>query len=268
MNIKQRSTLEKYESKLRFKKYSENTIKTYVYYASDFLNNFNTDIYHISKAKAIEFISNKKYSSTAYQNQYISAVKSIYKYVVGVELSGISIERPRKQKKLPRVIDKNHLLSIIDSIQNIKHKAIISLAYSVGLRVSEVINLKISDIDSERMVIYIRNAKGQKDRIVPLSEKILFILREYYQKERPFKYLFNGQNLIQYTSSSCNKIVKKYLGESYHFHLLRHSSFTSMLESGTDISVIQKIAGHQSYKTTLIYTQISNQLLKQANLPI
>lgn len=142
------------------------------------------------------------------------------------------------------------------------------LAYSVGLRVSEVINLKLTDIDSQRMVILIKNGKGKKDRIVPLSENVLKTLREYFKKYRPKKYLFEGQNRDTYSATSCNKIVKNYLGQSYHFHTLRHSSFTSMLEAGTDLRLIQKIAGHASSKTTEIYTHVSNNLLQKANLPM
>jgi len=198
-----------------------------------------------------------------------SSIKLFSKYILNIKsLDKIILERPRKIKSLPKVIDKAFLLGKINKISNLKHKAIISLGYSVGLRVSEVVNLKMEDIDSDRMVIYIKDAKGNKDRVVPLSKSILQLLRSYYELFKPHVYLFNGQVKPQYTASSCNKIVKKYLGEKYHFHLLRHSSFTSMLESGTDISIIQKIAGHSKTDTTRIYAQVSTELLKQANLPI
>jgi site-specific recombinase XerD len=142
------------------------------------------------------------------------------------------------------------------------------LTYSVGLRVSEVINLKIEDIDSKRMIIHIKNAKGRKDRIVPLSENILKLLRGYFLKYKPKTYLFNGQKSIIYSSGSCNKIVKKYLGEKYHIHQLRHSCFTYLLECGVGLRIIQKIAGHSSSKTTEIYTHVSNQMLNKIKLPI
>jgi site-specific recombinase XerD len=135
--------------------------------------------------------------------------------------------------------------------------------------VSEVINLKISDIDSSRMIIHIRQAKGNKDRIVPLSPNVLATLREYWKKERPKGYLFNGQNgRPQYSSVSCNAIVKQYLGKHYHFHLLRHSSATQMLENGTDLRLIQKILGHRNSKTTEIYTHVSTQLLNKVSLAV
>lgn len=180
----------------------------------------------------------------------------------------IILERPRKEKRLPRIIDKEHILSSLDNITNLKHKSIISIAYSVGLRVSEVINLKISDIDSNRMVITINQSKGRKDRIAPLTPKVLSLLRLYYSEFKPTKYLFNGQFTDQYSASSCNQLVKKHLGETYHFHLLRHSCFTNLTDQGVDIRVIQKLAGHSSSKTTEIYTHVSQNILKHLPLAV
>jgi site-specific recombinase XerD len=118
------------------------------------------------------------------------------------------------------------------------------------------------------MIIHIKNAKGRKDRIVPLSQNILQLLRKYYKEYKPNTYLFNGQNNLKYSSGSCNKIVKRYLGEEYHIHQLRHSCFTKLLEGGVNLRIIQKIAGHSNIKTTEIYTHVSNQLLSKINLPI
>jgi len=134
------------------------------------------------------------------------------------------------------------------------------------LRVSEVINLKIKDIDSKRMVINIIQSKGRKDRIVPLTQNILDLLRIYFKEYRPVEYMFNGQFSNQYSSTSCNQIIKKYLGENYHFHLLRHSCFTNLTDNNVDIRVIQKLAGHSSSKTTEIYCQVSKNTLR--NLPL
>jgi integrase/recombinase XerD len=206
------------------------------------------------KLKVQNYINNYNFSSTSQQNQVISSIKFLYEKVLNKKYKKIDFTRPRKEKHLPQIIDKEFLLDKISKINNLKHKAIISLAYSVGLRVSEVINIKIEDIDSKRMIINI-HAKGRKDRIVPLSDNILQLLKNYYIKYNPKNYLFNRKSNIKYSSSSCNNIVKKYLGEKYHFHLLRHSCFTSLIECGTDIRIIQKIAGHNSIKTTEIYTQ-------------
>jgi site-specific recombinase XerD len=158
--------------------------------------------------------------------------------------------------------------SQLSKIENLKHKSILTLTYSVGLRVSEVVNLKIEDIDSKRMLIHIKNAKGRKDRIVPLSQTVLELLRQYFKEYKPKEYLFNGQNSLQYSIGSCQKIYKKYIDPASSIHTLRHSSFTNLLESGTDLRIIQKIAGHSSSKTTEIYAHVSNQLLNKVKLPI
>lgn len=267
MNKKSKATLEKYEQKLRVKNYSARTIRSYVHYASLFLETFSKDFYHISQRDAINFLESMQYSSLSVQNQYISSIKLLYKMIGGGNLI-VKVTRPRKEKRLPRVIDKEFLISKISSIENKKHRAILSLAYSVGLRVSEVVNLKIGDIDSSRGVIYIRQAKGRKDRVVPLSDNLLKTLREYYKEYRPKEYLFQGQDNPKYSVSSCGKLVKNYLGNDKHFHILRHSSASSMLEGGTDLRTIQSILGHQNISTTQIYLHVSSQHLKQAVLPI
>lgn len=155
------------------------------------------------------------------------------------------IERPRSNKKLPKIIDSKIILDNISNTENIKHRTIISLTYNVGygtLRVSEVINLKIIDIDSKRMVINIINTKGNKDRIVPLSQNILNLLRLYFKQYKPNKYLFNGQKSNQYSVKSVQNIYKEYIDKKSYIHNLRHSCFTTLLESCTDIRIIQKIA--------------------------
>jgi site-specific recombinase XerD len=268
MNLKSKSTLEKIAVYLNFKNYSGNSIKIYLHYCGLFLSSFDKDVYHISQSEAINWLLKYNYRSTSQQNQIISSVKFIYKFIVRCELSKFTIERPRKEKHLPRVIEKQHILNSIDKIENLKHKSIISLAFSVGLRVSEVVNLKIKDIDSDRMIININQAKGRKDRIVPLTLTVLTLLRKYYKEYKPKEYLFNGQFSNKYSSTSCNEIVKKYLGKSYHFHLLRHSCFTNLTESGVDIRIIQKLAGHSSCKTTEIYTHVSNNILHKLPLAI
>jgi len=268
MNVKSKSTLEKYEQILRVRNYSENTIRAYVGFAYKFLSNFDSDVYHISAKRAKQFLITQEYSSVSYQNQYINAVKLLFKCVVGSKLSSITFDRPRKEKKLPQVIDQDHIKKSLSTIINIKHKAILSIAYSVGLRVSEVVSLKIKDIDSKRMIINVRQSKGNKDRVVPLTENILTLLRCYFKECRPVEYLFNGLNSPQYSTTSCNKLVKKYIGKDFHFHQLRHSCFTHLTDQGIDIRVIQKLAGHQSSKTTEIYCQVSNHMLHKLPLAI
>lgn len=268
MNKKGLSTLRKFENILRIKNYSERSITIYCNYVNKFILYFDCDPYHISKSKAVKYLHNNKFNSVSQQNQIISSIKLFYKYIIKSSLNDINFERPRKEKHLPKIIDKGYLINKISGITNLKHKAILSLGYSVGLRVSEVCNLEIKDIDSKRMIIMVRQSKGRKDRIVPLTENVLSLLRWYYIQYKPKEYLFNGQNSLKYTPTSCNKIVKKYLGEQYHFHLLRHATFTHLTDQGVDIRAIQKLAGHQSSRTTEIYTQVSTQVLSKLPLSI
>lgn len=257
------------KQKLIYLNYSERTINCYIGYICKFLEYVGErQVIHLSAKDFQLYLDNMEFSSVSQQNQIINAIRFLYKFGLNKKYDKVNFTRPKKEKKLPQVIESNHLISTINKIKNIKHKAIISLGFSCGLRVSEVINLKIEDIDSKRMLISIKNTKGKKDRYVPLSEKLLLTLREYYKEFKPTEYLFNGQSSLKYSSTSCNKIVKKYFGEKYHFHQLRHSSFTTMLENGTDISIIQKIAGHSNPKTTLIYAHISNKLLSTVKMPL
>lgn len=261
--------IEMYRNDLQLKNYSENTIKNYSNQVEIFLNKqsiFYTEPSKINESAIKEWLLQFKTRNSMCHS--ISAIKLFYKLTIKQPKKFKYIEYPRSEKKLPRIIDNAFLLKQISEIENLKHKSIISLAYSTGMRVSEICNLKIDDIDSKRMLIHIRNAKGNKDRLVPLSENILALLRAYFKEFRPKVYLFNGQFDLQYSTKSCNEIVKKYIGKEYHFHLLRHSSFTSLLESGVDLRIIQKLAGHNSSKTTEIYTHVSNNLLNKIQLPL
>lgn len=266
--MKYESEIIKLSDLLKYFNYSDRTIEMYSHYLHKFLINVNKYPQHLTSSDFSNYLSNYVFTSISQQNQIINSIKFYYDKILKKKYSKVCFDRPKNEKKLPQIIDSEELLSSIAKIKNLKHKAIISIAYSVGLRVSEVVNLKIEDIDSKRMIINIKNAKGKKDRIVPLSEAILSLLREYWKKCKPKKYLFNGQKTLQYSTTSCNAIVKKYIDGKYHFHLLRHSCFTHLIESGTDIRIIQKIAGHSNIKTTEIYTHVSTKLLSTVNLPI
>ena len=269
MNIKGQSTLGNFEKILNLKNYSKNSINTYTHYVKEFILSFDKPAPHITSGDIKYYLENYKYSSTSKQNQIYSSIKLFAKFMLNIQfINKIMLERPRSENRLPQIIEKEFLISKINGIRNLKHKTILSLAYSTGLRVSEIINLKISDIDSNRMLIMVNQGKGKKDRIVPLSAKVLTLLREYYKAYKPTEYLFNGQKSLKYSSTSCNQIVKKYLGNDKHFHLLRHSCFTALLENGTDLRIIQKIAGHRNVKTTEIYTHVSTTMLSRVHLPI
>jgi len=262
--------LEIFTEKLRYKNYSPRTIDVYKSYLKNFLQYNNIkDPYQVTTNQIVKFLESHNFTSTSQQNQYIGCLKLFAKYILNKKDIHLSkIERPRKEKKLPRVIDGELIKERLSKIQNLKHKAILTLTYSVGLRVSEVANLKIEDIDSKRMLIHIKNAKGKKDRIVPLSQTVLELLREYWREYKPKEYLFNGQTNNKYSTGSCQKIYKRYIDNTSSIHTLRHSSATNLIENGTDLRIIQKILGHSSSKTTEIYTHVSNELLNKINLPI
>jgi integrase/recombinase XerD len=254
--------------KLKYLNYSDKTIKTYLFYIKEFLESIEKAPTRLTSNDFQYYLDNYNFTSVSQQNQVINSIRFLYKFGLNKKYDKVSFKRPRSEKKLPKVIDNRSIINHLSKIKNIKHKAILTLAYSIGLRVSEIINLKIEDIDSKRMIIYIKNAKGKKDRILPLSENILKLLRKYYLQYRPKVYLFNGQNSSKYSISSCQKIYKKYIDQYSSIHCLRHSCFTHLLENGTDLRIIQKMAGHSSSKTTEIYTQVSNKTLSNVKLPI
>lgn len=257
------------EEKFTYLNYSPRTRSNYLSHIKPFLKSLeNKQIIHCNSFDFQTYLDNYEFTSISQQNQVINAIRFLYKEVLNKKYDKVSFKRPKSEKKLPRVIDGEFIKIQLSKITNIKHKTILTLTYSVGLRVSEIVNLKIEDIDSKRMLIYIKNAKGRKDRIVPLSENVLELLRKYYKEYKPKEYLFNGQNSTQYSIGSCQKIYKKYIDNKSSIHTLRHSSFTTLLESGTDLRIIQKIAGHSSSKTTEIYTHVSNKILSKIKLPI
>jgi len=245
---------------LQKKNYATKTIEIYINYIKEFLKYIDKSPSKIDRNDFILFLNNYSNDSSSRKNQIISSLKIFYNNILNKKFE-INLERPRKTKKLPDIIDQDLIKNKLSKVRNLKHKTLLSLAYSIGLRVSEIINLKIDDIDSNRMLIKIVNSKGGKDRFVPLSDYILSLLRKYYLKYKPEIYLFNGQTKLQYSSTSCNKLVKKYIEEKYTFHSLRHSCFTHMIENGIDIKIIQDIAGHENIKTTEKYIKLSKKYI-------
>ncbi len=200
--------------------------------------------------------------SNSYINQSINSIKFYYETVLGMPNRFYSIERPGKSKTLPVVLSKEDIISIINHTNNLKHKCIVSLLYSAGLQRSELLNLKLTDIDSKSMLIRVKNAKGNKDRYTLLSESVLKDLRIYYKQHRPKAYLFEGQFKEQYSANSVSKIVsnaaiKAGIKIRVSSHMLRHSFATHLLESGIDIRYIQLLLGHNSTKTTETYTHVA-----------
>ncbi len=262
---------------MRSKRYSPNTINTYCDALKCFLN-FNKhkrpeDIHnHDLVAFNNDYIL-KQGLSSSYQNQVVNAVKLFFRIVEARQLNPELIHRPKRQKVLPNVLSKEEVKKILTALSNIKHKAMLSLIYSCGLRRSELLNLTLRDIDSNRKVIVVRQSKGRKDRIVPLSEKVLVILREYYLACKPKHWVFEGQNgQGQYDESSLAAVLKQAVEKSnikkpVTLHWLRHSYATHLLESGTDLRYIQEILGHSRSTVTEIYTHVSNKSIQKVVSP-
>ena len=269
--------LEQFSNYMKTRRYSPNTVSTYVECMRIFLNYHkqkyfleidNNDVISFNR----DYIIKQKLSST-YQGQFVNAIKLFYEKIPLKKMVIERLERPRTGTSLPSVLSKEDISKLLASTKNIKHKTILSLIYACGLRRGELLSMKPTDIDSKRNVINICHAKGNKDRIVPLSEKILSLLREYYKQYRPKKWLFEGQIAgTQYTETSLNKIfqsAKKQAGITTpcSIHTLRHSYATHLLEAGTDIRYIQTLLGHKHSKTTEIYTHISTKSIQKIKSP-
>lgn len=210
--------------------------------------------------------------SDSYLNQMVNAIKFYYEVVKGMPNRFYEIERPRKSQRLPEVLSKEEVIKMLKQASNIKHKCIMALLYSSGLRRNELLNLKIGDIDSKRMRVRIENGKGSKDRYSILSREILNDLRDYYKVWKPKVYLFEGTKGKQYSGVSVGKIVRRSatragIKKRVTAHTLRHSFATHLLENGTDLRYIQVLLGHNSSKTTEIYTHVSTKYLMDVKSP-
>lgn len=271
-----KSCPESYLAKLELKRYANNTVRTYVscfeafinYYRDRELSDLNENDIRAYLQKLIH-----EDSSNSYINQAINSIKFYYEVVMEMPNRFYSIERPRTEEKLPQVLAKEEIFSIIENTNNIKHRCIVSLLYSGGLRRNEVLNLRPGDIDGKRMVIMVRSGKGNKDRYTILSEKLLKELREYYLQWRPKQYLFEGQTGSRYSAESVAKIVKEAskragIQKRVTPHMLRHSFATHLLEGGTDLRYIQVLLGHKSSKTTEIYTHVATNIFFKIKNPL
>lgn len=271
--------LKAYVELLRLKNYSPNTLKTYKNWFIIFLNHFpDRKPSTITKYEIMDFLvhyrNSGKWSSTV-QNQLINAIKFFYEQLLHQPQQVYDLPRAKKEFRLPAVFSEQELKRIILATENLKHRTILCLAYSAGLRVSELVNLKIRDIDTDRMIITLRGAKGKKDRQVMLSPVILELMRAYYttEREKPKVWLFEGQYGGQYTARSIEEVIKnskKKAGvtKKGSIHALRHSFATHLMESGTDLMTIKDLLGHNSLSTTSIYTHVSKKHISKVQSPL
>ncbi|HOF91420.1 MAG: site-specific integrase [Tenuifilaceae bacterium] len=262
---------------MEHKRYSHNTIKAYRDMVKLFLMFFqDRDTTGITNEDVVRFVNEymvKRNLSFSYQNQLVNGLKLFYREVEKSRMDIEKIHRPKREFKLPNVLSKEEIKGILEAHANVKHRAMLSLIYACGLRRSELLNLKPTDVDSKRMVLVIRNAKGRKDRIAPLSAKVLEMLRTYYKAYKPKRWLFEGQYAgTPYSAKSLQSVLKQALVKAnihkpVTLHWLRHSYATHLLEGGTDLRYIQELLGHKSSKTTEIYTHVSTKQIQQIKSP-
>jgi integrase/recombinase XerD len=267
---------------LTIRGFSEKTVYVYMRSMENFVRFINKAPDKITADEIIKYQYYLKMKNVSYAtfNQFVSAAKFFYKNVLKSNLLVERIFYTKTPKKLPVVLSTEEVIKIYQSISNIKHKTIFITIYACGLRVSEASQLKITDIDSKRMMIKIRSAKGSKDRHVPLPEKLLHILRVYWKtmKFKPKTWLFLGGfykndeqraitvRTIQYI---IQKAVKKTgINKSVCVHSLRHSFATHLMEAGIDLRKIQLILGHRSISTTVKYIHLANNFINSFNSPI
>jgi len=271
------SQLNEFKLWLQQHRYSEQTIKNYINHLSQFFLFLNTStIEWATEEDVIRFnqdviIKNKL--SVSYQRVMTGAIKLFYLRFDDRKMDVEKLDRPFRERRLPIVLSKEEVMRIIQHAGNIKHKAMLSLIYSCGLRRSELLGLKITDLDKERNLIRIVQGKGRKDRYVPYAEKLKGLLREYYIKWKPKEFLFEGQNGGRYGERSLANVLshavdRAKIKKEVTLHTLRHSFATHLLEAGTDIRYIQEILGHSSPKTTMIYTHVSNHKIGEIKSPL
>lgn len=267
---------EEYLLKLELKKYANSTVKTYVTFFEMFINHFKEkrlETLDESDIRAFLQILIHKNVSNSYLNQVINSIKFYYETVLGMPNRFYEIERPRKEHKLPKVISKEEVIAIIEHTNNLKHRCIVQLLYGSGLRRSELLNLKLNDIDSKRMLIRVEGAKGNKDRLTLLSNNALKDLRMYFKEWKPKEFLFEGRKGGKYSPESVVQIVKQAankagIKQNVSPHILRHSFATHLLESNVDLRQIQVLLGHGSSKTTEIYTHVATNTFKTIKNPL
>jgi site-specific recombinase XerD len=267
----------KYHSLLLLKAYSDRTIKTYCHAFHNLLRMLtNVPVYSLEKKHVQSYLLwliKAKGCTESVIHTAVNAIKFYFEKVEGRTSEFYDLPRPKRAEKLPDILAEEEIIKLITKTRNLKHRALLMTCYSAGLRVSELVGLKIRDIDSKRMMVHIRAAKGKKDRMVPLSKRLVETLRQYYTLYKPKEYLFEGEAGKPYNTRSAQLILaqaKKNAGitKKGSIHLLRHSYATHLLESGTDIRYIQSFLGHNSLKTTMIYTHVSKFKMESIQSPL
>jgi len=270
----QQEYLEQTKQALKLRNYSPRTIKAYLGCLGDYFNFKKLNLEKIDEENIKQFLLNKQdknyFSQTT--NLYLNAIKFFYREVLKIP-EKINLKFAKRSKKLPIVLSREEIKNIIETIKNPKHKLIISLAYGAGLRISEVVNLKIKDVNLEELTIHLKNAKGKKDRITIFPEKIKIDLQNLVAGKNLSDYVFESERGGKLTERTAQKILENALRKigvkkEATFHSLRHSFATHLLENGVDVHYVQELLGHQNIRTTQRYTQVTNPKLKNIKSPL
>lgn len=271
----QKEALDGFAEWLLLKRYAPRTRKVYLWLVVHFLRDIGMTISEIDRGSVEQyFISEiKRGISRSHHKQLNGSLKLFFsRFLDRSDIMWDELYPEWWERKLPNILSKWEVKRLLDSSMNLKHKTILTLIYAGGLRLGECTRLRISDIDSDRMTLHLRAAKWEKDRRVPLSTKLLALLREYYLAYQPTDFVFAGQSGWPYSDRSVQEIMKKSLERAAiskyaTVHTLRHSYATHLLEDGVDIRIIQEFLGHSHLSTTQLYTHISSPIRERVKSP-
>jgi site-specific recombinase XerD len=277
LNTEQRTLLNNFYKYLKGKRYSKSTVDTYTFFAADFVEYHREKELILLDNKDVELFLEDIFIKRNYaintQRQFISAIKIFITYYPDTQIENADLERPRRSKMLPEVLSPEEVIHLIQLTKNLKHRAILALIYSSGLRIGELLNLKLEDINIARKQILLRHSKGRKDRYVVLADSFLPLLQNYYLSYRPKVYFVEGALSKPYSASSVRKFLKRScrmakITRRITPHTLRHSYATHLLEQGIGLRHIQELLGHSKPETTMIYTHVARKDLMDIKSPL
>lgn len=272
------ATFNEFRKLLEIKRYSNNSINTYLGLLLSFHKfiGVQIDLKDLENKQLLSFIikvvDSKKIAYSTHK-QLCAALKLFYIEMYNREINFLPVYPTRRPKTLPDILSVQEVKAIINCHDNLKHKTMLTVVYALGLRSGELINIKIGDIYSDRSQIHIRSGKGKKDRILPFPDSLREILRVYYKAYKPIDYLFCGQKGGRYSSESLRKVfssalIKTRISRAVTLHGLRHAYATHLMDRGTDVRIIKELLGHNSIKTTLIYTHVTKRTLENVPNPL
>ena len=272
------TTKDKMKAELELRRYAKSTQDAYLRYAKHFVAHFKRPAEEMGEKEIRQFllysIRDKKIRDSKHK-MYVAALSFLYSEVLHRPEEMVKIPWPKVARKLPDILSGSEVLALLKAIEAIKHRAVVTTAYGAGMRVSEACKLRVTDIDSKRMVIHLRQGKRKKDRYVMLGEQLLLCLRQYYRSERPKgPWMFPGKRAgVPVGSRGIQQAVHKAaeacgISKRVTPHSMRHAFATHLLETGTDIRTIQMLLGHSSIRTTTIYTQVSKRHVARVKSPL